>query len=530
MNQESNIQLLASFIKAALPSQLEAGISTVPTLEALQTLRSRKFCSHDLDEDDHIDMVKRSLNNNIYIRNVTSPIFTATLCKEAQIQVLEKWCEENLFRRAFLDATGNIVRKISGQTNVLHHVLLIQVHVANDKGATAFNLAELITTCQTSNIISEFLKCFLRFAEEKSKRKMMWFHEIVTDKSFANIGAILQAFNDMTLSRYLETCWNILMNDDKPTLKKLVVVRLCSSHTTKTMMDEIRKHFKNKTVALTICSIIGNMFNIKRFNNLLKYIVQVLFSFMSPFRGPEMNKVRMECSELLQSLHQDESTPLSEFEEIWPEGNPSQTHEKHHGSIYSNSKFYKYFLSAMNEFKIDEVGDENPFFSPQFAHMFVKNHLSYLPLWTNVMSCLRDENQPRANNGAIEGYNNLHKRRVKEAAQVIGSFGRIKCGRYVEFQSEQIDLEVKKIMYQIPARSTPKTKNKRPTQENISENNIMQSKENYKKRTPRTSKKHSTFFTHQIEDEQSEEESPATTCGKRFKSSGTNVDSESDEF
>lgn len=49
--------------------------------------------------------------------------------------------------------------------------------------------------------------------------------------------AILRSFNNINLTGYLDLCWRILKGDidGKRDFKTLVVVRLCSSHTTKTM-------------------------------------------------------------------------------------------------------------------------------------------------------------------------------------------------------------------------------------------------------------------------------------------------------
>ena len=78
-----------------------------------------------------------------------------------------------------------------------------------------------------------------------TKEYSMPFHEITTDKSFANINAITCALNLKTLPQYLEECYDILQqsNSSSRTLDGLVVIRLCSSHTTKTIYDDVRKHY-----------------------------------------------------------------------------------------------------------------------------------------------------------------------------------------------------------------------------------------------------------------------------------------------
>lgn len=120
MANESNLQIISSYTHDASPVLLKAGFSTVPTLQSLQKLRSELLRAGDLDEDDHIDMVKRSINDNSYIRYVFSPQFRAMLMKREQVDVLEKFVAEVKFRRGFIDATGNIIRPISGKPNKLN--------------------------------------------------------------------------------------------------------------------------------------------------------------------------------------------------------------------------------------------------------------------------------------------------------------------------------------------------------------------------------------------------------------------------
>lgn len=47
----------------------------------------------------------------------------------------------------------------------------------------------------------------------------------------------------------------------KDSLEKLVVVRLCTSHTCKTMSDLVHRHFDDKKLKSTVCTMIGPLFN-----------------------------------------------------------------------------------------------------------------------------------------------------------------------------------------------------------------------------------------------------------------------------
>lgn len=270
LKTHSNIAIVQRMTEQGSVEQLLAGNSQVPTLSSIQNLRRLSRQQGDLHSDDHIDIVMRSLQENRnFVRCVTSPEFSAILMMQEQVDVLRNWIEDTEYREAFLDATGDIVRSVEGKP-VLHHVLLIQVMIPGNKNHIPFNLAEMLTESQTMKKITRFLEDVLEFIYKRVKKRNQLFHQVVTDKSFANIGAILQAFNDMNLTQYLEVCWEICNNDQKALLKGLTLVRLCSSHTCKTMSDEIQRHYSEYDVTVKLKSAIGLMFNIRDFTKLMQ--------------------------------------------------------------------------------------------------------------------------------------------------------------------------------------------------------------------------------------------------------------------
>jgi hypothetical protein len=71
---------------------------------------------------------------------------------------------------------------------------------------------------------------------------------IVTDNSWAIIGAVLRAFNNMDAAHYLDWCYKVLFTfaNDKDTLnqcRSLVSTRivLCSTHFLKNLIKELKK-------------------------------------------------------------------------------------------------------------------------------------------------------------------------------------------------------------------------------------------------------------------------------------------------
>lgn len=476
--------------------QLLEGHSQVPTLASLQNLRRITRQKTDLHSDDHIDIVMRSLEQNRdYIRCVTSPDFSAILMMQEQVDVLRDWIERTEYREAFLDATGDIVRSVEGKP-VLHHVLLIQVKIPGNTSCIPFNVAELLTESQTMKKITRFLEDVLEFIHQSVSKRKQLFHQVVTDKSFANIGAILEVFNKINLSQYLEICWEICINGQQALLKDLTLVRLCSSHTSKTMSDDIRRHYSDYEVTIKLKSAIGLMFNIKNFEKLLQYCKYFLYLLMSPKKGSEMEKIVKATKTLVLSLDPDEIKQEPEDEDTGEicttkeDDDDLAQEQQQNNAIYRSSECFKVLHKYIKEEAVyDLTGSPNISYNPDFAKAFLKKHLSYLFLWSNVLTVMRSPNQPRANNGAIENYFQLKKRIVREAEfSDLGHICKVKVGRYVPFIARHILSQVKAISYGIPSRS--RSLRSLPINDNqISELDVPYSTEKYKKKgdKPKTS-------------------------------------------
>lgn len=501
LETQSNTKVTDSFIAAGSKVQTDAGLSQVPSLSTMRHLREKVLTKHDLHQDALTDMILRSQGpNKDFIRFFDIVNFSAILMKDTQLDVLQFWLGNTKFRRACLDATGNIVAPIRIGAPLLHHVLLIPVRVADDKASTPFNLAEMMTSSQSMLTIKHFLENVRKLINDHTPTRII-FHEVITDKSFANIGAILMAFNNLTTTSYLDKCWEILNLESKKeqnkSIKYLTIVRLCSSHTCKTMRDLVRKHFKDKKLELTVCGMIGHLFNINDHDMLMEYCENFMFCLLSPFVGPRMiaagtaNKVilarSLGCAQMVDLIKQEEE---DEHDNKIQASNEEYEVEEHN-AIYKNSKSFQRLQRFISSCEFDATGEPNKFFNKSFASDFHKCHISYILLWANPMTAIRNPTAARANNGIIENSFHMKKREVRENKFTIGSFGKIKVGRFVKFSSDIVDLRVKKILLNIPAKAHSNKKSAVTNSE--SEGDVLNSKETYRKRYPRE-RNRSTFF------------------------------------
>lgn len=123
------------------------------------------------------------------------------------------------------------------------------------------NLAEMLTVDNTSFNLAHFLRHFkVKFSDRTKMDKVA--DAFVTDKCFANINAICDALNNMTIKDYLKFTYEVFVGErEKDSLESLVQIFLCSSHYTHNLKKDIYKFFKkmNKSDKRFICALVGNL-------------------------------------------------------------------------------------------------------------------------------------------------------------------------------------------------------------------------------------------------------------------------------
>lgn len=130
---------------------------------------------------------------------------------------------------------------------------------------------------------SSMLKTF-KDAWDLLKSGTIPFHEIVSDKSFENFNAVLKVLNKMTMTEYLQLCWDILNGNQnfEPYRESLVVLRLCSSHTTANMSKRIREFFplnKDWKLRTKVNEVIGLLFGITNIDSAKELLAHFLALF-----------------------------------------------------------------------------------------------------------------------------------------------------------------------------------------------------------------------------------------------------------
>lgn len=93
----------------------------------------------------------------------------------------------------------------------------------------------------------------------------------MTDLSWAAINALCRSCNNIDIKKYLDQVYEIIVNQDYDLLESLTAIKLCSSHMTKNIKEDVKKHFKREHVPY-VAAILGGIFNVKSFKEIDKYI------------------------------------------------------------------------------------------------------------------------------------------------------------------------------------------------------------------------------------------------------------------
>ena len=141
----------------------------------------------------------------------------------------------------FFDATGSILKDIPGESKILLFSL-----VAHDpKNKLILPIGEFFTNSLTSRTVSNYLSEFKDLIASNVHFKVAnKFPKIfVLDFTWANINAVLEAFNKVTIYQYLQWAQEIICNGNFKIYNLInVKIFLCSTHFLKIVIQKAKKN------------------------------------------------------------------------------------------------------------------------------------------------------------------------------------------------------------------------------------------------------------------------------------------------
>ena len=267
---------------------LQEGITAVPNRNILKMIRRDMMKTNDLHLNPVIDVMLRAEAEDIDKRfiNLSVSPFRCSLISEAQVVSATTNVKHQgalQLRRLHFDATGSILAKNAKENPEMMLYFLIfplKTNIEN-KYNLRFNLAEFISETQTSFAIEVFLRNVVNLIERVNGTSFQLIHEIVIDWSWAEINAVIKAFNNMTVKDYIQECYNLMITTDK-TMDGFVTVLECSSHLTKNMLTDIKKYFDSYEDQKTICRMLGKLFDCTTWSEAKTSVCYLIGVLLSP--------------------------------------------------------------------------------------------------------------------------------------------------------------------------------------------------------------------------------------------------------
>ena len=257
-------EVYRSAIKDEDKSVVLKGITNVPNRNTIKKIRQEMLGAGDLDADPIFDVVRRAEKDETGFINLSLSPFRCTLVSNQQIITATNYAKRNvnMLRRFHFDATGSMLKK-NAQENpeMMLYFLIFPIKTnPNNKQHLRFNMAEFISESQSSFAIEIFLRNVKNSIEKLNGTSFQLVHEVVVDWSWAEMNAVIRAFNNMTVKEYLQKCFDKIIGVDD-CMEGFVTLLECSSHLTKTMLSDVKKFLQTYEKQKIICRMLGKLFD-----------------------------------------------------------------------------------------------------------------------------------------------------------------------------------------------------------------------------------------------------------------------------
>jgi hypothetical protein len=308
-----------------------------------------------------------------------------------------------------IDATGGIINKINGQRKPFLYSIV--VHDLDKK--LIFPIAEFFSTANDAkSIASYFADIKLEFLKKIPKNGLFKVAPIiVTDFSWGLINAIMETFNNCTVTIYINWCFEIIFKKSECIILASImksIFQLCSVHFLKLIITKARKikpfkdEGKDKKLQndfIFAFTLLQNSINIDEFSEYFKHIFNI---FNLKFITFEHNE---SCNKMKQQLL-DRNLTIIKYNESFDGSNNNQNKAdkiKSHqvmivdddfqeDSLKNVSPFTAYFDALIKQHEIEinrkhknkYPKEINLNYCPQLFSILL-DYIHILPFWTGIM-------------------------------------------------------------------------------------------------------------------------------------------------
>lgn len=301
----------------------------------------------------------------------------------------------------YFDATGGVVRKPHPSSKrVFLYSAVISVK-GNDRIVPVF---EMISSSHYARNITKIFTDFRTFCERSNKWPV--FSKVVTDFSFANIHAIINSCNRMTLNEYLQHTYEFAVGRLE-TAAPLITAHLCCAHFMKMVSNDVDQYFpENRKEPRSLKWFMAKCIQLKSLESISEWLLHVSILLRSSSHN-EAVKHAYEALAHLQVIDTSAEELSSDF--FRQVQSPDEELTQQDLPTYRRSPFYQHFTKFMETQPIPDTAadnvaaiEKNPFFNPSFFDLIMRKYLPYCPLWSGILIC--DPEVDRYSNAYVENY------------------------------------------------------------------------------------------------------------------------------
>lgn len=211
----------------------EANLQGRPYADVIHCLiaQKRKFIEEDI-KDNPQSMTASKPHLFGFIQNVSLYPTVVMLWSEPDLRLFHDLSPS---LPVYLDATGNLARKVFQDTSKLLYYALVVAHPTKTKPPIA--VAEMFSSNQSVNTLTYFITSFMYDAAKLYGGKSVKPCHIEIDLSWAILHSVLKGMVGMDLESYLRRCWRLVGGTADSADADGTVVHFCTSH----LMNTIRR-------------------------------------------------------------------------------------------------------------------------------------------------------------------------------------------------------------------------------------------------------------------------------------------------
>ncbi|KAK7877304.1 hypothetical protein WMY93_031996, partial [Mugilogobius chulae] len=270
---------------------------------------------------------------------------------------------------AYLDATGSIIKRAKGGPKPYYvYELVIR---SPEKGGSPFPVATYVTTDHTTASVSYFLASFMtdcvKVVGPKAKTSPIMY---MCDGSIVLLQAISINLCGYSLKEMISYYYEVVTGQAKQSTPILPIMHRCLSHIMKNAKTLCKKHApKHYHLCMHIVGALSQKNDLRSIDEL---IISSAVVFCSQCTGENVDKHFNNINKILSQMGKDDSEYTGEGQEEDLIDTCPTPFDNHFNQLIQNAE-------------LDNTGEPNPYYCPDFVTMLRRNLLPQIVLWSKLL-------------------------------------------------------------------------------------------------------------------------------------------------